>query len=168
METLFNQQQMRELFIPLLELRGKVYKKYRHILAKEAEGGEVIETHTGDGLETVNTAKAGDMIVRNTTRAGEMYVMSAAKFAERYERVGEGEEEDGFAGYRPTGRILAIGIDAGLLEELSLPEAFSFTASWGSDMVVKAGDFLACPADHSSVYRIAREEFFETYKAGEP
>jgi hypothetical protein len=162
METLFNQQQMREMFIPLLESRGKVFKKHLHILARQAEGGEVIETHTGDGLETVNTAKAGDMIVRNTTRAGEMYVMSAAKFTDRYERVGEGEEE-GFAEYRPTGRILAIEMDAGLLEELSLPEAFSFTASWGSDMVVKAGDFLACPADRSSVYRIAREEFFETY-----
>lgn len=162
MEDLFTQEQMRGLFIPLLESRGKVYKKYRHILARAAEEGEIIETRTGDGLETVNAAKAGDMIVRNTTRAGEMYVMSPAKFAERYERVGEGQE--GFSEYRPVGRIYALELSDALLDELALPAIFSFTASWGSGMVAKSGDFLACPADRTSVYRIAREEFFETYR----
>lgn len=162
MTDLFNQEQIRALFIPLLESRGTVFKKYRNILAKTAEGGERIETHTSDGLETVNTAKPGDVIVRNTTRAGEMYVMSPAKFAGRYEPAGEGE--GGFAEYRPIGRILAIELNEALLTELDLPAEFSFTASWGSSMAAKAGDYLACPMDRASVYRIAREEFFETYK----
>ncbi len=163
MENLFDQQQMCDLFIPLLEARGQAYRKYRHIFAKEAKGGECIETHTSDGLETVNTAATGDMIVRNTTKAGEMYVMSPAKFAERYERVGD-TGADGFAEYKPLGRILAIELSSELLAELKLPQEFAFTASWGSSMVAKAGDFLVCQMDRASVYRIAREEFFETYK----
>jgi len=31
-------------------------------------------------------------------------------------------------------------------------------------MIVKENDFLACPVGEEEVYRIAREEFFETYQ----
>lgn len=165
MEAILNQQEMCALFIPLLQSRGSEYKKFRPIRARAAQAGERIETHTSDGLETVNTAEAGDMIVQNTTRAEEAYVMSAAKFAERYVPApGEPAEEEGFALFHPVGRILALCIDEAMLRELELPEEFHFTASWGSDMAAKSGDYLACPPDGSSVYRIAREEFFETYQ----
>lgn len=165
MEAILNQQEMCALFIPLLQSRGSEYKKFRPIRAKAALDGERIETRTSDGLETINTAEAGDMIVQNTTRAGEAYVMSADKFAERYvPALEESTDNEGFALYHPVGRILALCIDEALLQELQLPQEFHFTASWGSSMAAKAGDYLACPPDGSSVYRIAREEFFETYQ----
>lgn len=165
MEALLNQEEMCALFIALLQSRGSEYKKFRPIRARTAQAGERIETRTSDGLETVNTAEAGDMIVQNTTRAGEAYIMSAAKFAERYVPAsGESSDDDGFVLFHPVGRILALCIDEALLRELQLPQEFHFIASWGSSMAAKSGDYLACPLDGSSVYRIAREEFFETYQ----
>ena len=37
-------------------------------------------------------------------------------------------------------------------------------ANWGEKMVVRKNDYLVSPLDNSEVYRIARKEFFETYK----
>lgn len=165
MANLLDQAQMKALFLPLLEREGKMFQKVRPVWARPAQKGERIETHTADGLETVNTAQEGDVVVRNTTQAGEMYLMSSDKFAARYEAI-EGENvPEGFSAYQPIGRITAIELTPELLATLGLPAAFTFTASWGSEMSAKQGDYLACPEDGSSVYRIARQEFFETYRA---
>lgn len=165
MAKVFDQGQMKALFLPLLERKGKMYQKFRQVWARPAQEGERIETHTADGLETVNTARAGDMLVRNTTQAGEMYLMSADKFAARYQAIAGGEAPEGFSAYQPIGRIRAIELTPELLEALGLSAAFVFMASWGGEMAAKQGDYLACPEDGSSVYRIACQEFFETYRA---
>ena len=34
-------------------------------------------------------------------------------------------------------------------------------------IIVKENDFIVCPLDYSEVYRIAKKEFFETYKPDE-
>jgi hypothetical protein len=40
-----------------------------------------------------------------------------------------------------------------------------FVASWGRNMVLKTGDMIVSPCPNfSEVYRIARQEFDETYK----
>ena len=54
-----------------------------------------------------------------------------------------------------------------LLDQVGIDEEYYFIAAWGEEMVTKKDDYLACPLDHSEVYRIARKEFFETYKPDE-
>jgi len=50
------------------------------------------------------------------------------------------------------------------LKKFGVKTRFYFQADWGSKMVVKEKDFLACPVGGAEVYRIARKEFFETYR----
>ncbi len=52
-----------------------------------------------------------------------------------------------------------------LLKKFRVKNRFYFEAEWGSKMIVKEKDFLACPVGGEEVYRIARKEFFETYQA---
>jgi len=51
-----------------------------------------------------------------------------------------------------------------IIFEFNVKSRFYFIASWGTKMIVKENDFLACPVGEEEVYRIAREEFFETYQ----
>ncbi|MCC7244529.1 MAG: hypothetical protein IT269_02525 [Saprospiraceae bacterium] len=146
---------------PLLETHGSLFQKKQRILAKRASGGERVETHTSDGLETVNMAQHGDYIVENQTKAREIYVLPEDKFTARYRLIGPAG--NGFHEYEPTGKIVAIELNSALLSALSLPDTFRFMAPWKSDMVAKKGDFLVSPTEFSEVYRIARNEFFETY-----
>ena len=163
MESIPSQALICALFLPLLESQGEWFQKYRPIWARPAEAGEEIRTCTSDGLETCNTANSGDFIVRNQTAAGELYVMARSSFEERYTPTSRTDEK-GFREYLPTGKILAIELTEELLKALGLPPTFEFIASWGSGMVAKTGDYMVCPPDRSSVYRIARREFFETYR----
>jgi hypothetical protein len=161
-QTAFSREEIRQKMIPVLEKQGAVYAKKKNVLARKASAGERIETVTGDGPETVNVAGADDYIVQNQTDAKEMYILSAGVFLSRYQPLGA-PSADGFVEYRPTGRILAIELTLANLSALDLPPEFRFTADWGEDMVAKAGDFIGCLDDFSSVYRLARKEFFETY-----
>lgn len=133
-----------------------------NVLAKKAEGGEVVETVTGDGWETTNEAEPGDYIVQNQTEAGEQYVVPEEDFFKKYELVDE-YQPGGFSEYHPIGKIIALELTPKRLERLGLPREFVFSTDWGEDMVAKAGDFLGGPTDFSEVYRLARKEFFETY-----
>jgi len=148
---------------PALESDGEVYHKKRNVLAKKAKGGERIATITGDGPETTNVAEPGDYIVENQTEARERYVVPGAVFSKKYELTGELKPDD-FSEYRSIGKIVALELTPELLEKLGLPLEFHFTAHWGENMVARAGDFMGGPADFSEVYRLARKEFFETYK----
>ena len=147
--------------LPYFEEKGHLFLKKINILAKEALGGEEVQTITSDGLETVNHAKKGDFLVKNKTGAGEIYIVSPDTFHKKY--VFLHEAEDGFSEYRSTGKVIALELKASLLAELDLPSPFYFEAPWGEDMIAKEGDFLAMPPDKGQVYRIARKEFFETY-----
>jgi hypothetical protein len=161
---MISQEDMKALFLPLLQEKGAIFIKKQNIWAREAEAGEVIITVTNDGLETSNIANQGDMLVRNQTDAKEIYVMSKDSFSERYlkvENAVSGEIE--FEEFTAIGKIYALCIDKQLLTTLNLENAFYFEAPWSSNMICKEDDYLACPPDFSQVYRIARKEFFETY-----
>ena len=145
-----------------MQSEGAVYQKKINILAKEAKGGERVETITGDGLETVNEAESGDFIVQNQTEAAEQYVVPKNEFFKKYAPVSS-VSRNGFAEYRPLGKIVAFELTDEKLKSLELPREFKFKTDWGEDMVAKAGDFMGGPEDFSEVYRLARKEFFETY-----
>lgn len=160
-----SQQDMISLLQPKLE-KASIYEKFTRVYAKEAVGGEKIATITKDGVETENTAAAKDMIVKNQTEAKEMYILKPDKFAKRYKRIGEAK--DGFKEYQAIGEIKAIEVTSDLLKEANIPaKEFYFLAAWKEKMIVKEGDYLVSPLDYSEVYRIAKKEFFETYRLKE-
>lgn len=159
---MLTQEEIKKIMIPLLKERGQLYAKFLPIIARKAGGGEKIETVTGDGLETVNKAEEGEYIVQNQTKAGEQYVVGAKKFESRYQFLES--LEGGWSRYQSTGKVWGIELTAALAQELNFKFPFYFIASWDSKMVVKEADFLVCPLDFGSVYRIARHEFFETYR----
>lgn len=158
----FSQSEMLEKFAPLLQREGILYKKFKKVLAMQAHGGEKIETVTADGKETQNTARAGDFIVKNQTEAGERYVVPKEKFEQKYEWLEKGHGN--YDIYLPSGKAIAIELTEEFLKLHELPEIFHFQAAWHQQMVIKKGDFLVAPPDCSEVYRIARQEFFETYQ----
>lgn len=141
---------------------GRLYRKKTNVLAKPAEGGEQVETVTSDGKETTNTAEKGEFLVRNQTHARETYIMEPEQFHKKYEYLGEGKE--GYAEYRALGEVKALELTPDTLQALDLEAPFYFTADWGEKMVAKEGDYLAVPTDSQEVYRIARQEFGETYE----
>lgn len=157
-----SQEKMKQMVLPLLKTRGKIYQKVQKVFARKAKGKEQITTVTSDGKETVNQAKRGDYIVKNQTNAGEEYILTPVKFKSRY--VYKKRSKAGFSEYEPTGRIYAIEVNKRLLKKFGVKTRFYFLAEWGSKMIVKEKDFLACPIDGEEVYRIARKEFFETYQ----
>lgn len=159
---MLTQEEMLAKVRPLLEREGRVYEKTARVFARPAGEGEVVSTITSDGLETVNIAHAGDWLVRNQTEAGEAYLLSAEKFAQRYRYLRP--DEDDWSEYQAMGRIRALELTPERLQAWQLPAEFTFIAAWGSPMIARQGDFLACPEDFSEVYRIARSEFEQTYK----
>lgn len=160
-EAEFSQEELLERMKPLLR-EGKVYGKFKEIDAMEAQGGEVIETVTTDGLETKNIAKKGDYIVRNTTDAMEMYVIKRDKFSQRYEY--KGDLTGDWKIYGAVGKIKGVKVDSKVIKDLDTGNKFYFMAPWGEKMVVKKGDYLVSPLDYSEIYRVAEKEFFETYR----
>lgn len=146
----------------LLPGRGRLYRKKTNVLAKPAEEGERVETVTSDGRETTNTAKAGEFLVRNQTKAQETYLMKSEQFHKKYEYLGKGEE--GYAEYRALGEVKALELTPDTLQAMKLEAPLYFIADWGEEMVAKEGDYLVVPVDGQEVYRIARQEFGETYE----
>ena len=157
-----SQDEMKQMILPLLKTRGKIYQKVKKVFARKAKSVERITTTTSDGKETTNRAKPGDYIVKNQTDAKEEYVLTPQKFRTRYRF--KKRSKSGFSEYEPTGRIYAIEVNKRLLNKFGVKTRFYFEAEWGSKMVVKEKDFLACPVGSEEVYRIARQEFFETYR----
>lgn len=157
-----SQEKMKQMVLPLLKTRGKIYQKVKKVFARKAKNIERITTTTSDGRETINRAKPGDYIVKNQTGASEEYVLTPSKFRSRY--VYKKRSKAGFSEYEPTGRIYAVEVNKRLLKKFGVKARFYFEAEWGSKMVVKEKDFLACPIGGEEVYRIARKEFFETYR----
>lgn len=140
-------------YYPLIKNNGKVYSKYSLIRAYIALGGEYIETWTSDGLETTNVAKPGDFIVQNLqTESMEQYIISPSMFHKRYKFF---YYDNTGAIYIPVGKVFACQYQG---------ETTKFIANWGREMVLKPGDYIACPFPESrEVYRIASKEFYETY-----
>jgi len=141
-------------FFPFIEDTGKDYQKFSLIYARIAKNNEYIETYTADGLETTNYAKLGDFVVKNLqTHYQEEYIVSKEMFFQRYNFFYW--HESGCVCI-PTGKVKAA-IYSG--------EETEFLAAWGRYMILKPGDFIVTPLpDKNEVYRIAAQEFFETYE----
>ena len=161
-QEVITQEELLKLLLPVLKSEGRIFKKVAQVLARKAKEGEVIHTMTGDGHETSNKAGKGDYIVKNLTKAGEQYIVKNQKFKDRYDF--QKEEGYGFSRYNSKGKVIAVEMTKQRLQDLGLEAPFHFLASWDEKMIVKANDFLVCQPDFKSVYRIARQEFFETYQ----
>ncbi len=159
---MISQKALKELFLPILKDEGATYQKFRVVRARKAEKGEHITTVTSDGKETENVAESGDYLVENQTSARERYLVSSDKFRERYQK--EDDEDDGWALYKPVGKVYAMELSKTLLSRLDLQDEFEIEAPWGAAEVVKRDDFMVCPPDFTEIYRIARQEFMETYE----
>jgi len=159
---IISQEQMLVIAVLLMQDQGKTFRKFTKVWAKRATGGEKITTITSDGVETYNQAAAGDYIVKNQTRAEELYVLKANKFHQRYEY--QKDAADGFTQYHPLGKVIAIQMTQIVLTSQKLEKQFLFMAPWGHPQICKQDDFLVCPPDYHEVYRIAKQEFMETYK----
>lgn len=160
-ELQLTQEYLVSLILPLLRQDGVTFSKSKRVWAMQANGGELVVSTVSDGEETRNTANPGDYIVKNDTKAGERYVVEQAKFEERYEFY---RADDGCDQHLPKGKVLALEMTASRLTELGLSMEFTFSAPWGELQVCRLGDYMVCPLDYSEVYRIAAQEFNETYK----
>ena len=162
--TIYAQKEIQELFIPLLKSKGKVFQKAKNIYARPAKKGELIITITKDGVETQNrVTKPNSFIVQNQTRAGEEYIVTGNNFNKKYTFLRAAK--NGYAEYQSTGKIVVVKLTKSLWQQLEFPpKQLHFEAPWGEPMMLKLYDYMVTPLDYSEVYRIARREFWETYK----
>ena len=138
-----------------------------------------VVTYTNDGKETENTAQIGDIIMSGVF--GEMYVLKGDKFFKLYDLTSDGKTVIPNQSPRTVAEIPSTAsptpsacwiTSCKLQSPRTVAEIPSdclngdvyFTASWGEKMVLKNGDFLV--RDGENFYRIAREEFLETYVWG--
>jgi hypothetical protein len=162
-EKTMSQKEALDFFLPVIEEKGKKYKKFQKVMARSAKEGEKITTETSDGKETENKAKKGDYVVKNQTGAKELYIISEKKLKERYKKTNKKDKE--WTEYVPTGKIMAIQFDA---DKMHLSSSFYFMAEWKEKMVVKNGDYICTTLPKKNeTYRIAKKEFSETYKLDE-
>lgn len=152
------QEEAYSYFFPEIRDNGQEYYKTCLIYAYPAQINEYIETWTADGLETTNYAKEGDFIVQNLqTECQEKYIVPCDMLFSRYKFF---YYYDKGAIYIPKGKIIACRYYGSELE---------FVAKWGRLMSLKPGDYIACPSpSYQEVYRIAAQEFFETYEKISP
>lgn len=111
-----------------------------------------VVTYTKDGKETENTAQIGDIIMSGVF--GEMYVLKGDKFFKLYDLLADGKTVIPNQSPRTVAEVPENCLDGDTY----------FTASWGEKMVLNNRDFLV--RDGENFYRIAREEFLETYVWG--
>lgn len=161
-KPLFSQIEILDFLLPILKSDGRLYQKVKNVHARPAVAGERVKTITSDGSETFNVAEEGDFVIQNQTMAKEQYIISGEKFKARYV-FSEGTTSE-YDIYKAIGKVIAIELTNDFLVEQKLPEQFYFTAPWEESMVAKKGDFLVSLPDFSQIYRIARNEFFETYQ----
>ncbi len=112
---------------------------------------EQIATITRDGLETVNTANPGDYIVTNP--GGEQYVITPDRVTELYHVD------------HVNGVLNVLSKPRTCIQNTSASDTVKFIAPWGGEMVLKPNDYLVS-IEGTEVYRVAEEEFKQTYKLG--
>ncbi len=157
-----SQAELLKIFLPIIQVKGKVYQKTSKVHARPAKPREIIITTTSAGFETKNTAKKGDFVITNATNAKEEYIISAAKFPTRYRKLKD--LKNGYALYQAIGSVKGIKLTKPVLHKLKLPDHFSIQASWGEAQMVAKGDYMVCTLDESEIYIIGGKEFGETYE----
>lgn len=161
-QELLSQSIIKERLITVFQNCGKRYRKFQQIHARPAKAGEIVLSITSSGIETKNIARDGDFVVKNLTEALELYIVPGNKFYKRYTLVGEQNNE--WKIYRPLGEVFAVEINTGLLTFLEQTSPFLIQAPWGEPQRVELNDFFVTHLDYSEIYRIARQEFFQTYR----
>lgn len=127
-------------------LNAPVARKVVEVQAFEVEVPMHIVTLLKDGgFEGAPVVQPGDFVIVNP--GGEMYPNSRDYFQEKYDHK-EGNT------YQAKGLSFALEYTG---------ETIHITSPWNAIMPVEAGDYLVCPQGRSEVYRIARDEFNETY-----
>lgn len=142
------------------------YKKithYKRVVSLDDTSKKTFYVHTGQPhqvvtsikgeKETTNTCNPGDFVI--TGPKGEKYVIPPHKLPNSYNLI------DNVLVTRQQPRLVAH-ISRKILKELRLPAAITFTASWGEDMILKAGDYLVKEDEHN-FYRIESSVFKTTY-----
>ncbi len=162
LNKMLTQKEILALLTPILRERGQLFQKFQPVFAKKADSEQEVLTYTSDGLETKNTALPGDFIVQNQTRAEEQYVIQAKKFHQLYKLKKRSAGE--FQEYDPKGKVWAVEVDDPLLRQLRQGTRIDFMAKWDAPMAAKLGDFLVADEKMTEVYRIAKNEFHETYR----
>mmetsp|Transcript_48425 Transcript_48425/g.90749 ORF Transcript_48425/g.90749 Transcript_48425/m.90749 type:complete len:176 (+) Transcript_48425:128-655(+) len=163
------------LLQPLLQEKGRTYKKYKRAFVRRAVQDERVRTIVAGKVETENVARDGDMVVRADTTFQEEYILKPDDFERLYD-VGsalkiedhpDAEElmQKGFMSYAPTRRAVAIEVDEAIARHFPTGQ---FLASWGEPMRVEVGDYLASgrlSADGTvlEIIRIERSAFDQTY-----
>ncbi len=152
---MYTQEQMCQQFLEPLKL-APLYRKNKKVWARPAVIGETITTIVQSGVETAQTVSAPGMVVKNQTKAQEEYFVLEDNFYKLYEFDASALPIGEWSKYTAKGQV-------NVLKVTKENNPGTFMASWGS-MTCEVGDFLVCPVGGSEVYRIAREEFFETYE----
>jgi hypothetical protein len=153
---------LKEVLLPVMRQNRRRYGKFLQVLARPAIPGETILSVTSTGVETINVATGGDLVIQNLTQARELYVISYPKFVQRYTFAGEHDSE--WSLYDPIGEVFALEIDSDVIERLECSSPFLLVAPWNAPQTAQCGDFLVSPLCFSEIYRIGREEFFQTYR----
>jgi hypothetical protein len=149
--------------MPLIKAANEKYRKFQKVHARPADPGEVITSTTADGEETTNRAGADDMVVKNLTEAREQYIVGKNKFESRYTPVEA--VDDKWTLYAPLGEVMAIDISREITDSFDVGAEFYIVAPWGSEQLSREGDKFVAPLPGlDEIYRIARQEFDETYQ----
>jgi hypothetical protein len=106
------------------------------------------------GFETRKSVKVGDMCVCGVS--GETYVMSYSSFMQNYIRA------DGSDYLKPPHDAVPNPLQPRIYAEYNGVN-MKFIAPWDSEMVLNTGDVVVKEADINKFYRVANQEFFETY-----
>lgn len=155
-----SQKEAKDLFLPVIEKEGKVYKKSTIVDARPAEEGELVVTEIDGEEETRKKAKKGDMVITNPD--GEEYIVDKKKFESRYDPVDEPSKLEGNKRYEAKGYAKALEFNH---EDFDVESPFYFTAAWDEKMLIKDGDMIVTTLpDKNEVYRIEKKSFSNTYK----
>jgi len=156
------QQEMLQLFRPLILEHGRLMQKVKPALVRPGKMGErVVTCVAGRVTSEVVITDGTSMVVRAPTAHHELYTLSREKFEANW--VTPGEElgavspksrllrSQGFARYKPKPHIRRHVYRLGA-EDLKLVPTRCFLSSWGAPQPVQEGDFLAmpAPAEHAS------------------
>jgi hypothetical protein len=117
---------------------------------------KALVTRVNGKVETRNMMHCNDVII--TGPLNETYVMSVSKFLNLYNVI------DDVAVPKPIIKRAAV-VTKEIFKKLKLGSKLTFTAPWGSPMILEPGDALVLDtsAASSGVYRIEKSIFMKTY-----
>lgn len=117
-----------------------------------------VVTYVNGEKETENSCNPGDFVI--TGSKGEKYVIAPHKLPNNYNLI------DNLLVTRQQPRTV-VKVSAQVLKSLKLPKQITFTASWGEQVILQAGDYIV-KEDKDKFYRIEGTIFKQTYTFTKP